>query len=225
MIILPSLLLCFAFRLTREFNQLLILLITYWSLFHLVWHNPYKIPLNKPFLTAAIAILLPANIILHNVLKERGIISRHGLLRLLGTVIQIILLAGLLWFGSMTMHRPLGIAIFSMLEFKGLQVPQLALLGFMAALAVISVKTAFNLTTLNINQFIFAIACVLLLQYSHHEIYATLFLCTAALSVLFAILLNSYSLAYLDELTSLPSRRGRRTERDAWVGNRSRTRL
>lgn len=207
MIILPSLLLCFTFRLTREFNQLLILLISYWVLFHFVWHNPYKVQINKLFLINAMAIVLPINIVLHNVLKERGIISLHGLIRLLGTVVQIILLAGLLWLGDKSLYQALEYPLFTLPDIKGLQIPQAALPGFIAAFMVITVKTFLKPGTLNINQFIFVIACGLLLQYSRNELYAGLFLCMAALSILFAILLNSYSLAYLDELTGLPSRR------------------
>lgn len=207
MIILPSLLLCFAFRLTREFNQLLILLIVYWVLFHFVWHNPYRVHINKTFLLYSIAILLPINIILHNVLKERGIISLHGLKRLGGTALQMLVVLALLWYGNKTLHRPLSIELLPFLNIKGLTIPQLALLGFIAAGIVVSIKTALKPGTLNLNQLGFVIACLLVLQYSRNELYGTLFLSLAALSILIAILLNSYNLAYLDELTGLPSRR------------------
>jgi len=212
MIILPSLLLCFAFRLTREFNQLLILLIIYWVLFHFVWHNPHKIQLNKTLLLYATAILLPVNIILHNILKERGIISRHGLMRLGATGIQILVVLALLWLGNKTLHRPLGITLLPLLKFKGLHIPQLALLGFIAAGMVAGIKTVLKPGTLNLNQFVFIVACFLLLQYSRNELYGTLFLSLAAMSILIAILLNSYSLAFLDELTGLPSRRALKQE-------------
>ena len=69
-IILPSLLLCFAFRLTREFNQLLILLLIFWGMTHFVWHDPYHMRINKSFLIYAVAILLPINIIAHNLLRN-----------------------------------------------------------------------------------------------------------------------------------------------------------
>ncbi len=211
-IILPSLVLCFAFRLTREFNQLLILLIIYWVLFHFIWHNPYKVPINKSFLVYTLAILLPANIIWHNILKERGIISPHGLKRLGGTVLQVILLMMIFWFGNKTLHQALNVTLFSFLKFKEIDIPPLALFLFIVSGIVISVKTALKPSTLNINQFIFIAACLLLLQYSRNELYGSLFLSLAALSILITILLNSYSLAFLDELTGLPSRRALKNE-------------
>lgn len=206
-IILPSLLLCFAFRLTREFNQLLILLVIYWTSVHFVWHNPYTLHVNKTLLLYAIAILLPANIIWHNVLKERGIVSRHGLIRLAGTAIQIMIVIALLWLGNKTTHRYLDVTLLSFLKLKGLVIPQLAVLGFIAAGLLVSIKAALNPSTLNINQFVFIAACCLLLQYGSNELYGSLFISMAAMTILIAILFNSYSLAFLDELTNLPSRR------------------
>lgn len=211
-IILPSLILCFAFRLTREFNQLVILLAIYWGLYHFIWHNPYKVNINKTLLLYAIAILLPLNIVLHNILKERGNISLHGLARLGITVLQILLVISLVWFGSKTLHRALGVAPLSFLDFKGVHLPQLALLGFIVATIIASIKTLLKPATLNLNQLVFIIACILLLQYARNELYGTLFLSLAALSILIAILLNSYSLAYIDELTNLPSRRALKQE-------------
>lgn len=207
LIILPSLLLCFAFRLTREFNQLVILLLVYWVLVHFIWYNPYKLSINKTFLLHTLAILLPLNIILHNLFKERGIISSHGLIRLAGTVLQILLVILLIWLGNKTLHRSLDVTLLPILKFKQLSIPQLALVGFIATAIVVSIKSALHPGALNINQVIFSIACLLLLQYSRNELFGTLFLSLAALSILIAILLNSYNLAFLDELTGLPSRR------------------
>lgn len=211
-IIPPALLLCFAFRLTREFNQLLILLLSYWALMHFVWHNPYRLKIDKHALLLAIMVLLPLNILLHNVLKERGIISRHGLLRLGGTALQALLLLCLLWLAGNALRVALGVAVLPILQIKGWHVPQLAMLGFMAATGVIVIKTALKPGTLNLNQLVFLGACLLSLQYLDNELYGTLFLSIAALSILIAILLNSYSLAYLDELTGLPSRRALKQE-------------
>lgn len=211
-IIGPALILCFAFRLTREFNQLLLLLIIYWVLFHYVWHNPYRVNINKTFLIYAISILLPINIIAHNLLKERGIISQHGLIRLGGTAIQILLLMLLLWAGSKTMHRTFNITLFDSLKFKGWVVPQLSLIGFIAAGIVIAVKSAFKASTFNLSQIVFLLACLLSMQFIRNELYGTLFLSLAALSIFIAILLNSYSLAFLDELTGLPTRRALKQE-------------
>ncbi len=210
MVILPSLLLCFAFRLTREFNQLLILLISYWSLYHFVWHNPYTVNINKTFLLYAIAILLPVNIIAHNVLKERGIISRHGWLRLSASVAQICIVVLFLWLGNKTMHRPLDVTLLPILKFKALPIPQLAVLAFIAAGIVVVIKSTIKPGTLNLNQAVFIVACILTVQFARNEIYGTLFLSLAALSILIAIILNSYNLAYMDELTGLPSRRALR---------------
>lgn len=209
-IILPSLLLCFAFRLTREFNQLVILLLVFWGLDHFVWHNPYRFNINKSLLVSITAVLLPLNIIAHNLLKERGIVSRHGLLRLAGTLAQILLIIFFLWLGNKTLHRPLDVTVLSLLQFKGLHVPQPALLAYFAAAIVIIVKSIIKPGTLNINQFAFILACLLLTQYMRNELYGSLFLSLAALSINIAIILNSYNLAYMDELTGLPSRRALR---------------
>lgn len=211
-IILPSLLLCFAFRLTREFNQLLILLLIFWGLTHFVWHDPYRMRINKTFLIYAVAILLPINIIAHNLLKERGIISRHGLKRLSATLVQVLLLAMLLWFGSKTMHRPLNTVLIDALRFKSLHMPQLAQLGFFAAIIVITAKNILNPSTLNLNQFIVVLASLLAIQFARNELFGSLFIALASGSIMIAILLNSYSLAYLDELTGLPSRRALKQE-------------
>jgi len=212
LIIVPSLILCFAFRLTREFNQLLLLLVSYWALYYFVWHNPYKVHINRTFLIYAISILLPLNIIAQNSLKERGIISRHGLIRMAAILVQILFISLLLWLGSKTMHRPFNVILFDSLKLKGLLIPQLSLLGFIAAALVIGVKSILNTSTLNLNQIILLLACLLSMQFARNDLYGSLFISLAASSILIAILLNSYSLAYLDELTGLPSRRALKQE-------------
>ncbi len=181
-------------------------------LYHFIWHTPYKADINKTLLLYIIAILLPANIILHNLLKERGIISLHGLMRIGVTALQALLLLALLSFANKTLHHPLGITFLPFLKFKGLDIPQLSLLSFIAIVIAVSIKTALKPSTMNFNQFVFIAACLLLLQYSHNKLYGSLFLSLAALTILMAILLNSYSLAFIDELTSLPSRRALKQE-------------
>ena len=212
MIILPSLLLCYAFRLTREFNLLVILLGVHWGLSHFIWQNPYSVNINKTFLLYAMAILLPANIIAHNLLKERGVISRHGLLRLLATLLQLLLVMLILWLGNKHMHRPLAVVPFPALHIKALAMPQLAVLAFLGAGLVTIIKAGLKPGTLNLNQPVFIIASLMAMQYAGKPVYGSLFLSMAALSILIAIILNSYNLAYLDELTGLPSRRALRQE-------------
>lgn len=203
-----GLLLSVIFNHSREFNILLLLLITYWTFNNLFWPQAPEIrKLDKLLIFDLISILLPINFILFDLLKERGILNRHGLKRLSLILFQVALVTALFYYPvkglQSLLHTPL---FFAGLPFTS-PLGQLAL--FISLLCIITqfVYVLTHPTSLQ-GALLGTLLCSLLaIHYSSQPEITRLFFAVAGLTVIAAIILNSHFLAYRDELTQLPSRR------------------
>ena len=144
-----GMLLSLGFKSARDFYTLLILTSAYAGLQYLLWQQPQH--WNTSLFITSLYFLLPLNLILHNLLKDRGILSSHGLWRLVLTCLQLTLI---IWFIREPGYR---------------------------------FEHFFNSSPSKLPL--------------HHYTPISFLAC------LIAIILNSYNLAYLDELTHLPTRR------------------
>jgi len=210
--IIPALILSLAFRLSREFNLLIIVTLVYWANQHFIWHHSFQINYNRNLLANTLAVLLPLNILLQNIFTERGNFSLHGLKRLGITLLQILLVALVIWLNTRYLNKVYSFNLFSFLWSGKPTVPGLANSLFIIGGGVLIFRIVRTPSLLNISQPAVLIAGYLALYYSKQPILATVFLSIAAAIMLLSILLNSYSLAYIDELTGLPSRRALKQE-------------
>ncbi len=166
-----------------------------------------------------IGILVPLNILILGLIKERGIFSLWGFLKLFFVIGQFV---GAAWIVSSappailniinTRFLPVslsflpGIAPLSLLVFSVSIIAVLLLLQF--------TKAYFNATSLGI---LFSVA---LLTYFRNMTYAgSIFISCIGLLMIIYIIQNSYSMAYLDELTEIPGRRAMREEMMKLSGN------
>jgi len=217
--ILPTLVLSLAFRLSREFNLLLILLLVFWCDQNLIWQNTPKLSYNKSLLINSLAVLLPLNILIHNILLERGNFSLHGLKRIGITLLQILLVIAVLWMNMRSINTVYSFNPVDFIWSGNKTVPGLAHSLFVITAIYLIYRIARNPSLLNIAQPTFLIACYFALYYTRQPELASTFITIAAAIMLISVILNSYSLAYIDELTGLPSRRALKQELMA-VGQR-----
>ncbi|MDH5181528.1 MAG: GGDEF domain-containing protein, partial [Gammaproteobacteria bacterium] len=200
-------------------NLLLILGLLFWTVQHFIWANSFQLGYNKTLMFNLLAVLVPLNILGQNLLLERGNFSLPGLKRISLILLQILLVSFILWADIRSLNKVLA---FNLLEFlwpTTSVMPGMANTLFVITGMVLGWRFYRAPTLLNITQPALLIAVWIALYFAKQSLYGSLFISIAGGILLLAIMLNSYNLAYIDELTSLPSRRALKQELMS-VGNR-----
>ena len=153
----------------------------------------------------AVAFFLPLNFIAFSVFRERGlvfpaILPRMALLFFESVFVAIICRPGEVVGPALLHSRFLGRMAWTPL-------PALALLAFVAALAVLFVRLVLYRKPTESGLLWALLATFLAFQVGSVGPAATAYMATAGLILISSIIENSYFLAYHDELTSLPARR------------------
>ncbi len=193
------------FSTAREFNFLLMIAIVYWALEHYFWLMPKGF--NRSLFSVGVLLLVPINIGLHYLLKERGILSWHGGLR---TLVFPLLLGLLIW---ACQSHPAALAEFIYYKPAWIHWSFNSHLPFPVLFAIGVTGMALLVHWLHSHRLLVAgnLMALIALTLTFYNIKdwqdSILFLSTASFAILLALLLNSYGLAFLDELTGLPTRR------------------
>lgn len=204
--IFTGMVLSWVFHHSREFHILLLSGSTYWLIQNTsLVENGNNI--NIYLLYGLVCVLLPINITAISLLSERGIINFHGLKRLAVLVLQ----AMFVYWLSQADIRQLGL----LFEFKFIElafikqntIPHVAQVIFALCLAYLLIKTFLQPGLLLAARSSVLISLWLSLNVFNESYTAILWFSIIGITLLAAMVLNSKQLAYLDELTNLPSRR------------------
>jgi len=154
--------------------------------------------------------LLPLNFVLVAVMKERGVMTLDGLLKVAIVAAQAI---GVLWIVEQSPANS-GVALASSIGHRaGLGLPWIAQLSF--AIGILTLATLVFRRRTKVEQGLLWALTAMFLGVSQHDAVASgqasdaifLYSGTAALILVFAVLEHGYDIAYRDELTGLPGRR------------------
>ncbi len=197
--------LAFHFHRGRPFMALFMLAIFYWNSRTFLSAEQIEPGLNA--LYQAFVLLIPVNILLFTLMRERGLFSTVGRLRLVFLAAQA---AGALWLFRKHFVDILPYIASSYTQlpiFSNLLVPQPALLAgalcFLAiALLVLRRQAPIDSGMLGALS-AFLIACNWLTTRDIHAAYST----AGALIITLSVLRDSYNMAFRDDLTGIPSRR------------------
>jgi diguanylate cyclase (GGDEF)-like protein len=193
------------FHHSREFNLFLLLAIIYISLSKYIWDPTLKVDSQLAYLL--LVSLIPINYLLNLILKERGILNQFGIRRIVLLAIQLYCIAWLLEHPYPPIKAFLTIEYFSHKNFAATSISQ----PLVFAIAISGLYMLFRL--LNTSSILVSgvlssfIALITAIHFYQQPQLATLFIILSGLLIIFSITINAYSLAYLDELTNLPSRR------------------
>lgn len=192
------------FRRSRLFFATLLLAL---SGVMLAWVAPLVSARAEHVIANAIALLLPANLLTLGFLKERGIVSRAGRKRLAIGAVQVIIVAALClpWMSGLAAYLEQPFAPFQLSAWSHLSQPALA--SFLLSAGVIMVPLVRRYRAVESSLFWAIIASFVGLRLGVSSHLAAIFLATGELAILVALAETSYNMAYLDELTQLPSRR------------------
>ena len=200
-----GMLLSWGFKNARDFYSLLTMMLGYAGLQYLLWHP--AVDGNTTLLISGIYFLLPLNLVIHNLLSDRGILSSHGLWRLVITFLQVTIF---FWFVRQPDYHLEHFFNYSPLDwplYRFTPINFLGLVTLLSGLLLIGLQTYLHQSVLHAGRWAMLLSIFFALQHLQTPWLSSLFFAIAILACLLAIILNSYNLAYLDELTHLPTRR------------------
>lgn len=204
--IFSSLILAWVFHHSREFHILLLCGATYW-----IMQNTSSIENGESFnvflLYSMICLLLPINIAVISSLSERGIINFHGVKRLTVLALQAMFIY---WISQADMHYLTLLFEYKFIDadfIKYNTIPHVTQVVFLLCFVYLLIQNLLNPNLLLAANTSVVISSWFSLNVYNESYTAILWFSVIGIVLLAAMVLNSKQLAYLDELTNLPSRR------------------
>jgi diguanylate cyclase (GGDEF)-like protein len=192
------------FRRSRLFFALLVLALAQ-SAF--AWVMPRLSAESARIVANAIAILLPLNLLVLAFLRERGIISPAGRRRLAMVALQVMSVAILCMPAVAYVAAQLNRAFIPLIFSQWSRMSQPALLSFMLAIAVMTVLLLRRYKAVESSLLWSMVAAFIALRAAGDSHLDGVYFAAGGLALIVALIETSYAMAYLDELTQLPSRR------------------
>ena len=191
------------FRRSRLFFALMMLALAQ-SAF--AWVIPRLSVDSAKIVANAIAILLPLNLLVLAFLRERGIVSPAGRRRLAMVALQVMSVAILCMPAVAQIAAQLRRAFIPLIfsQWSGLSQP--ALLAFILSIAVMTVLLLRRYKAVESSLLWSVVAAFIALRAGSSHLDGVYF-AAGGLALIVALIETSYAMAYLDELTQLPSRR------------------
>ena len=198
--------LCWLFYNSREFNLFIILAVAYGALSQFFWSKGLA-GYQKEFLLNLLCILIPLNFLIFNFLKERGILNQYGIRRLIFVVAQIIAAFWLVKTNQFGISNYISMdLLIHPLQNKTI-INQSGQIVICLSLVVLVTHWLIRPKQLRGAWILALIAVIVALHFVLNTQLATFYFMLAGLILLSGIIINSYHLAYRDELTQMPSRR------------------
>ncbi|HWZ44886.1 MAG TPA: GGDEF domain-containing protein [Candidatus Saccharimonadales bacterium] len=155
----------------------------------------------------AIALLLPVNLLLFSFTRDSGVISQRGRRKLMVLAAQIV--------AVVLLSQPFAARAAALLNAAPAprylsdwsRVPQMALLAFVIAAAVLAAGLVRRYDIVQSSLLWALAAAFFALRTGDAGHLASVYLASAGFMLIMAVLEVSYNMAYLDDLTQLPSRR------------------
>lgn len=196
--------LCLRFNRSLVFFTMLALIITYALM---QWYLPSLGWIEAKTVWSVLCLLLPLNVVVISLLKERGILTWWGSSRL------AFLLLPMLVFVLVAKHYPEPLLHLLTMRYTELyflnqvDFAQLPLLMMILAILILNGRWFVQPTEQNSALFIALISAIVMLYFKNDEASRAIFASAAMLMLVIAVIQASWSMAYIDQLTDLPGRR------------------
>ena len=203
-IAIVTLALSFRFNRSRIFFSMLSLLIAYTTL---LWYIPQSGQAISASAYQALALLLPFNLLIFSLLKERGMFSWWGMGRFMFLLVQLGLVLIFLHVYPEQLAEVLNYRFFNTDQLAWTALMQPALLMILVVFLIMNGRLFSQLAVQNTALFGAMIAAILMLHLKNDAAASIAFSSAAMLILCIAVIQDSYSIAYIDQLTNLPGRR------------------
>ena len=204
-VFITGMILSWIFHHSREFNLFLLLSIIYIALDNYIWDSELKVDRQVAYLL--LVALIPVNYLYNFISRERGILNQYGIRRFVILTLQLYGITWLLEHPYPQVKEVITYSQFNYGVFKLSQISQPIWLALFLTGTLLLVRLIQTSSILVAGIFSSFIAITTAVHFSQQPQLATIFILIAGLLMLISITINAYSLAYLDELTNLPSRR------------------
>ena len=193
------------FKRGRVLAALIVLIVAYIA--QQLWLQEGLASLRGRTVYLALGLFVPLNLALLAFVPERGILNRHGALRLAVLAAQAVLTAWIIW----SMSAGITDAAYQPFLDRGLvragALPQLSILVIVVGLLAALVATFLTRSAINAN----LAGAIIAFAIGAHVIVASttfsVFIAAAEVMLTIGVLQDTFRMAFRDELTGLPSRR------------------
>ncbi len=206
LLIIAGLILAWGYNNGREFNLLLNLGIAYWAVREYIWSGSLPVQ-QQSLLLALLCVLVPLSFLLHTLMPERGVWRWQIVKRISIALAQILLVSLIVYSQNSIISDGLRTNFWQNSWSRQLSIPQIGIIAFMLAGAALGALLYLQANVLRGGALMSLFAVIFVFNSISNPSMAMIYFSIAAGSILIAVVLNSYNLAYMDELTSLPSRR------------------
>jgi diguanylate cyclase (GGDEF)-like protein len=194
------------FNRSRVVFAMLVLAIADWSLVQFVSGGAAATPRGR-LIHQAVAVLLPLNVLVFALAKERGVLTVRGGFRIAFLCCQPLAIAFLTRSGWKNVTTYLEHPFFNLPELARPPLAQPAITAFVLSLVVLAIQALRRQNAMESGFFWALLTAFGGFYWSRPSTGATLYLATAGLILLVAVVESSYAMAFRDELTGLPTRR------------------
>lgn len=154
-----------------------------------------------------ICLLIPINIAIFSFFKERGILSLWGIIRIGFILSQVLLSYWLIKPGQREFMSLINKDIVPVNLHTVTSISQVSILAFIAALIILIVRQFSYRSSQDISFIGVLFALFFVLHHNDNPILYPIFFGISGIILITSIIQDSYSMAFSDELTGLPSRR------------------
>ncbi|MDH3973772.1 MAG: GGDEF domain-containing protein [Deltaproteobacteria bacterium] len=204
-IYLTGIIVSLRFNLTRIAFVMAVFIAAYWCYDSFLSHGVKTFQART--LLISISLLLPLNMALFSLARERGVMTLHGGLRGMFIIIQFLLVIWVIVAGRKDVYQFLSKDYLSLALLDKIPLYQSLVLVIVISLLIAAIAYYLNRSPLE-SAFMGAIlSSALAALFSHHPNAYVLFISVAGLILIAGVMQNTHFMAYRDELTGLLARR------------------
>ena len=201
-----GILLGWRFNRSRLIFPIIVLALADSSLFHLASSSKASMGLGR-IVYNAVAILLPLNLAVFSLIKERGIVTIRGLWRMSLILLQASIVVHICRYHYFDICTYLEYSIIDTHLFSRIFMSQPALFTFGAAFVIMVTRFIMHRDAIESGFFWALMLAFFALSSGWVEYHSTMYFATASLILIVSVIETSYSMAFQDKLTGLPMRR------------------
>jgi diguanylate cyclase (GGDEF)-like protein len=196
--------LCLKFNRSLLFFSTLALIIFY-SIIQ--WYIPRVGYVEAKIVWVSLTMLLPFNIMLISLLKERGMLTWWGVSRFAILLLPLFIIMALARYFPEVLRPMLAWQFFNIAFLKQFIFFQPTIVVMVLAILVLNGRWFVQATAQNSALFVALIAAITMLYFKNREAVTAVFACVGLLVLVIAVIQETWSMAYIDQLTGLPGRR------------------
>lgn len=208
--LLPLVIAVISMSLCLRFNRSLVFFITLTlaSVYVLMqWYLPQLGWVEAKIVWMALCLLLPLNIVVVSLLKERGMLTWWGSTRFAFLLVPILIVMGMAKYYPEPLLRILSWRFVDQYLLSQIDFAQLPLVMMVIAALILNGRWFVRATAQNSALFVVLISAIAMLHFKNDYSVSAIFACAAMLVLVIAVVQESWSMAYIDQLTGLPGRR------------------